>query len=67
VGLVNLTIGGRTATMTLNRPEAGNVLARHGDGIEIRSACEEINQNREVRCAVLTGAGKLVADISEIE
>ena len=67
MGLVNLTIKGRIATMTLNRPEAGNALGRHGDGNEIRMACEEINQNREVRCAVLTGAGKIFSAGGDIK
>lgn len=58
MGLVDLTIENRIVTMTLNRPKAGNSSGRHGDGNEIRMGCEEINQNRVVRCAVLTGVAK---------
>ena len=58
MGLVNLSIEGRIATLTLNRPEASNALGREGDGAAIRAACDEINQNKDIRCVVLTGAGK---------
>ena len=58
MGLVNLAVEGRIATLTLNRPEASNALGREGDGAAIRAACDDINHNRDIRCAVLTGAGK---------
>ena len=58
MGLVNLNVEGRIATLTLNRPEASNALGREGDGAAIRAVCNEINHNRDIRCAVLTGAGK---------
>ena len=58
MGLVNLSVEGHVATLTLNRPEASNALGREGDGAAIRAACDDINANQAIRCAVLTGAGK---------
>lgn len=46
------------ALLTLNRPESMNALGSIGDGEAIRVACEEINRDREVRCAILTGSGR---------
>jgi len=46
------------ALLTLNRPEAMNALGALGDGVAIRGVCESINQNRQLRCAILTGAGR---------
>lgn len=49
---------GHVALLTLNRPEAMNALGAIGDGEAIHSVCESINQDRNIRCAVLTGAGR---------
>lgn len=49
---------GHIAVMTFNRPETLNALGRLGDGDEIRAACEATNADPEVRCVILTGAGK---------
>lgn len=49
---------GPIAILTLNRPEALNALGADGDGDAIAAACEAINADREVRCVVLTGAGR---------
>jgi enoyl-CoA hydratase/carnithine racemase len=46
------------AILTLNRPEALNALGEPGDGDAIASACAEVNADRALRCAILTGAGK---------
>ena len=46
------------ALLTLNRPESMNALGAIGDGEAIRVACEEINRDRDIRCAILTGAGR---------
>ena len=46
------------ALLTLNRPESMNALGAIGDGEAIRVACDEINRDRDIRCAVLTGAGR---------
>ena len=49
---------GAVALLTLNRPEAMNALGSPGDGDAIAAACAEVNADREIRCAVLTGAGR---------
>ena len=46
------------AVLTLNRPEALNALGAFGDGHAIREVCDSLNQQRQVRCAILTGAGR---------
>ena len=58
MGLFNIDIDGRIATLTINRTDASNALGREGDGIAAREACAEINANRAIRCVILTGAGK---------
>ena len=45
-------------TLTLDRPDAMNALGQAGDGDEFAQACEAINADRDVRCVILTGAGK---------
>lgn len=44
--------------LTLNRPDRMNALADDGDGDVFRRVFEEINANADIRCVVLTGAGK---------
>jgi 2-(1,2-epoxy-1,2-dihydrophenyl)acetyl-CoA isomerase len=46
------------ATLTLDRPESMNALGVAGDGDAIAAACAEINADSDVRCVILTGAGK---------
>ncbi|MGC9952736.1 MAG: crotonase/enoyl-CoA hydratase family protein [Rhizomicrobium sp.] len=48
---------GFVATLTINRPEARNVLGEEGDGELFAAAAARINADRELRCAILTGAG----------
>src|SRR5215831_14184750 len=48
---------GPVATLTLNRPESRNPLGEEGDGDLFAAACQDINADRDVRCAILTGAG----------
>ncbi len=48
---------GRIATITLNRPERLNAIAR-GMPQEIREAVEKANDDNDVHCIVLTGAGR---------
>lgn len=45
-------------TLTINRPEARNPLGEEGDGPLFAEAAERINMDRDVRCVILTGAGK---------
>src|SRR5471030_2456112 len=48
---------GPIVTLTINRPESRNPLGEEGDGHLFAAACLRINADREVRCAILTGAG----------
>ncbi len=48
---------GNVVTLTINRPEIRNPLGEEGDGELFAEACERINKDRDVRCAILTGAG----------
>ncbi len=51
-------IQGEIAVLTLNRPEQMNPLGKEGDGDAVAAAVAEITADRNVRCAILTGAGK---------
>jgi enoyl-CoA hydratase/carnithine racemase len=46
------------AVLTINRPESLNALGEPGDGAAFEAACDEINADRSIRCAILTGAGR---------
>lgn len=48
---------GFIATLTINRPDTRNILGEEGDGELFASAAQRINQDGELRCVVLTGAG----------
>ncbi len=56
--MIKLEKRGAIAILTLNRPEAMNALGEPGDGDAIAAACAEVNADRALRCAILTGAGK---------
>ena len=56
--LIRTDIDGHVAVLTLTRPDSLNALGAPGDGDEIAAACEALNENREVRCAILTGEGR---------
>ncbi len=49
---------GPVAVLTLNRPDAMNALGEAGDGEEVAAACTEINADKTIRAAILTGEGK---------
>src|SRR6201996_9593543 len=49
---------GSFVTLTINRPDARNPLGEEGDGELFSEAAARINADRDVRCAILTGAGK---------
>jgi enoyl-CoA hydratase/carnithine racemase len=55
---VVLSKDGAVATLTLNRPDSLNPLGLEGDGDAFAAACAEINADRSIRCAILTGAGR---------
>lgn len=49
---------GPIVTLTINRPDSRNPLGEEGDGPLYAEACGRINDDRDVRCVILTGAGK---------
>lgn len=49
---------GHVVTLTINRPESRNPLGEEGDGPLFAETCARINDDRDVRCVILTGAGK---------
>jgi enoyl-CoA hydratase/carnithine racemase len=49
---------GPIVTLTINRPESRNPLGEEGDGELYAEAGARINADRDVRCVILTGAGK---------
>jgi 2-(1,2-epoxy-1,2-dihydrophenyl)acetyl-CoA isomerase len=56
--MIKLEKSGPIAILTLNRPDAMNALGEPGDGEAVRDACAQINSDKSIRCAILTGAGK---------
>ena len=58
MSLLEVEIEGPVARLTLNRPESLNALGAPGDGDAVAAACERVNADGAVRCAVLTGAGR---------
>jgi enoyl-CoA hydratase/carnithine racemase len=56
--LLTLEKRGHVAILTLNRPESLNALGAPGDGDAVAATCEAVNADPEVRCVVLTGAGR---------
>ncbi len=49
---------GPIATITINRPEIMNPLGQEGDGAVFEKICRDIEDDAEIRCAILTGAGR---------
>ncbi|KZY55384.1 enoyl-CoA hydratase [Erythrobacter sp. HI0063] len=45
-------------TLTLNRPDSMNPLGASGDGDAFAATCDAINGDIDVRCVILTGAGR---------
>lgn len=58
MALVRTEITGAVARLFLTRPETLNALGAPGDGDEVAAACEAVNANPDVRCAILTGEGR---------
>lgn len=56
--LLSISYKDHITTLTLDRPESMNALGKDGDGAEFAAACEAINADADVRCVILTGAGK---------
>ena len=58
MSLITTEKRGHVAILTLNRPDAMNALGAPGDGDQVAEACAAINADREIRCVILTGAGR---------
>jgi enoyl-CoA hydratase/carnithine racemase len=58
MSLITTEKRGHVAILTLNRPDAMNALGAPGDGDQVAEACAAINADRDIRCVVLTGAGR---------
>jgi enoyl-CoA hydratase/carnithine racemase len=58
MSLLTIEKRGHVAILTLNRPDAMNALGMPGDGDQIQAVCEQINDDDDVRCVILTGAGR---------
>jgi enoyl-CoA hydratase/carnithine racemase len=58
MSLLILEKRGHVGLLTLNRPESMNALGAPGDGDQVQAVCEEVNADRDIRCVVLTGAGR---------
>jgi enoyl-CoA hydratase/carnithine racemase len=48
---------GHVVTLTINRPDSRNPLGEDGDGDLYADAARRTNEDRDIRCAILTGAG----------
>ena len=57
--LLRIKREGHVTTLTLNRPDNMNPLGASGDGDAFAAACDAINGDIDVRCVILTGAGRL--------
>lgn len=53
-----LEINGVVARLTLNRPDRRNPLGHNDDGQMFETATKTINDNKNLRCVIMTGAGK---------
>ena len=58
MSIIELEKRGSIMLMTLNRPDMMNALGQEGDGPAIAAACNEVAADPEIRCAILTGAGR---------
>ena len=58
MSLLQIDTADHVTTLTLNRPDSMNPLGAAGDGDAFVAACDAINANHDVRCVILTGAGR---------
>jgi enoyl-CoA hydratase/carnithine racemase len=49
---------GDVMILTIDRPDSMNALGLEGDGDAVRAACDVVNADLSIRCAILTGAGR---------
>lgn len=55
--VLKFNVENHIATLTLNQPETRNSISEHEMIDAIVAACDEINQNLDIRVVILTGAG----------
>jgi len=55
--ILKFSVDNHIATITLNQPETRNSISEHEMIDAIVSACDELNQDQNIRVAILTGAG----------
>jgi len=65
--LLTVSTTNHIATLTLNRPESMNALGQAGDGDAFVAACDAINADASIRCAILTGAGRVFSAGGDIK
>ncbi|WP_379553221.1 crotonase/enoyl-CoA hydratase family protein [Qipengyuania sp. DGS5-3] len=58
MSLVKFEKDGAVAALTIDRAETMNPLGAPGDGEEFASVCDQINTDMDIRCVILTGAGR---------
>jgi 2-(1,2-epoxy-1,2-dihydrophenyl)acetyl-CoA isomerase len=58
MSLIKITKTGPVTTLTIDRAETMNPLGAAGDGDEFVAICDAINRDLDVRCVILTGAGR---------
>ncbi len=56
--LLQIENSGPVTTLTIDRADTMNPLGAAGDGEEFEAAARAINENVDVRCVILTGAGR---------
>ena len=56
--LLTVETSDHVTTLMLNRPDTMNPLGPKGDGDAFAAACDAINADMNVRCVILTGAGR---------
>src|SRR5437899_249420 len=54
---VKMEVTDGVATLVLNSPATRNALAHDEQYAAIEQACRAISRDRDIRCAILTGAG----------
>ena len=58
MSLLQIDTADHVTILTLNRPDSMNPLGAAGDGDAFAAACDAINADMNVRCVILTGAGR---------
>lgn len=58
MSLLKTSKDGHVVTLTIDRADTMNPLGAKGDGDEFAAACDAINADMDVRCVILTGAGR---------